>query len=284
MLFMGSRSSRCPAHLLVLFVLLPFARVSTAALPELIEQIKPSIVVIGTYAKTRSPAFVMRGTGFVVGNGTLVATNAHVVPEALDAASGETLLVQAVSGSAGAQRRLAKTAARDKSHDLALLRIEGAPLPAMTLHTAGQVREGQSVAFTGFPIGGVLGLSPVTHRGIISAITPIALPGATANQLNAQVIKRLKSGTFDIYQLDATAYPGNSGGPLFEMEKGEVIGIINMVFVKSTKESVLSQPSGISFAVPVLYLHELLREVRGELFQNQAIAIQALECLTTLMA
>ena len=262
MLFMGSRSSRWLAHLLVLFILLPFARVSSAALPELIEQIKPSIVVIGTYAKTRSPAFVMRGTGFVVGNGTLVATNSHVVPDVLDAASGETLLDQAVSGTAGAQRRLAKTALKDKSHDLAILRIEGTPLPAMTLHSGGPVREGQSVAFTGFPIGGVLGLSPVTHRGIISAITPIALPGATANQLNEQVIKRLKSGTFEVYQLDGTAYPGNSGGPLYEMEKGEVIGIINMVFVKSTKESVLSQPSGISFAVPVLYLQELLRDVR----------------------
>ncbi len=39
------------------------------------------------------------------------------------------------------------------------------------------LREGQVVAFIGFPIGGVLGLSPVTHRGIISAVTPIALPG-----------------------------------------------------------------------------------------------------------
>ncbi|MBL8413615.1 MAG: trypsin-like peptidase domain-containing protein [Propionivibrio sp.] len=262
MLLLGSISSRWSAHLFVLFALLPFARVATAALPDLIEQIKPSIVVIGTYSRTRNPAFVMRGTGFVVGNGTLVATNAHVVPEVLDAASGETLLVQAVSGTTGTQRRLAKTAAKDKSHDLALLRIEGTPLPAMTLHSVGPVREGQSVAFTGFPIGGVLGLSPVTHRGIISAITPIALPSATANQLNEQVIKRLKSGTFEVYQLDGTAYPGNSGGPLFEMERGEVIGIINMVFVKGTKESVLSQPSGISFAVPVQYLQELLRNLQ----------------------
>jgi S1-C subfamily serine protease len=46
------------------------------------------------------------------------------------------------------------------------------------------------------------------------------------------------------------------------MEMGEVIGIINMVFVKGTKESVLTQPSGISFAVPVSYLQALLRDVR----------------------
>jgi S1-C subfamily serine protease len=238
------------------------AGIASAALPELIEQLKPSIVVIGTYDKIRSPSFVMRGSGFVVGNGGLVATNAHVVPESLDPESGETLVIQVLSGHAGPQQRPAKIAAIDKSHDLALLHIEGEPLPAMVLQTGGSVREGQNIAFIGFPIGGVLGLSPVTHHGIISAITPIALPSPTAHQLNEKVIRSLKSGTFEVYQLDGTAYPGNSGGPLFEMEKGEVIGIINMVFVKGTKESILTQPSGISFAVPILYLQDLLRSVQ----------------------
>jgi S1-C subfamily serine protease len=247
---------------LLLSCLLLLAEVASAALPDLIEQVKPSIVVVGTYNKTRSPAFVMRGTGFVVGNGTVVATNAHVVPDIIDPASGETLVVLTQPNQAGPRQRPATLAVSDQSHDLALLRIEGAPLPAMILQTGGPVREGQSVAFTGFPIGGVLGLSPVTHRGIISAITPIAIPIPTAHQLNEKVIKRLKSGPFEVYQLDGTAYPGNSGGPLFEMEKGEVIGIINMVLVKGTKESVLTHPSGISFAVPVLYLQELLRNMR----------------------
>jgi S1-C subfamily serine protease len=132
----------------------------------------------------------------------------------------------------------------------------------MTLKAEGPVREGESVAFTGFPIGGALGLSPVTHRGTISAITPIALPSPTARQLNEKVIKSLKSGSFEIYQLDGTAYPGNSGGPLFELEKGEVVGIINMVFVKGTKESVLTSPSGISYAIPVSYLQEMLDDIR----------------------
>jgi S1-C subfamily serine protease len=233
-----------------------------AALPELIDQVKPSVVVIGTFAKTRSPSFVMRGAGFVVGDGTLIATNAHVIPESLDSANGETLVIQVLSGRPGPQMRSARTVADDKAHDLVLLRFEGPPLPATILHTRDPVREGQSVAFIGFPIGTVLGLSPVTHRGIISAITQIAIPGATASQLNEKVIKRLKEGAFDVYQLDATAYPGNSGGPLFETEKGEVIGIINMVFVKGTKESALTHPSGISFAVPVVHLQELLRRQR----------------------
>ena len=224
-------------------------------LPDLIQVIKPSVVVVGTYSKTRSPAFSMRGTGFVVGNGNQIATNAHVLPEIIDSANGESLAVQ----TSASELRLAKVVSRDRAHDLALLSIDGVSLQAMTLQNPAQVREGQAIAFMGFPIGGVLGFSPVTHRGIISAITPIALPSPTAQQLNEKVIKRLKAGAFEVYQLDGTAYPGNSGGPLVEMDKGEVVGIINMVFVKSTKESVLSQPSGISFAVPVRYLVDLMR-------------------------
>ena len=250
-----SDSVRTLSAVLALLSSLCAVGAQSAELPDLVQAIKPSVVVVGTYSKTRSPAFAMRGTGFVVGNGNQIATNAHVLPEILDSANGESLAVQ----TSASQLRQAKVEARDRSHDLALLRIEGDPMPAMTLQDPAQVREGQSIAFMGFPIGGVLGFSSVTHRGIISAITPIALPSPTAQQLNEKVIKRLKSGSFEVYQLDGTAYPGNSGGPLIDIDKGEVIGIINMVFVKSTKESVLSQPSGISFAVPARYLLDLMR-------------------------
>ncbi|MBK8744522.1 MAG: trypsin-like peptidase domain-containing protein [Propionivibrio sp.] len=243
-------------------VLLSLPGLACAALPELIEQIKPSIVVVATYAKTRSPVYAIRGAGFVVGNGNLIATNAHVIPNSLNSEIDETLMVIVPTSRQGPQQRAAKIVVTDPAHDLALLRIEGTPLPAMVLHSGGPIREGQSVAFTGFPIGNVLGLSPVTHRGIVSAITQVAIPSATAHQLNSKVIKRLKSGSFEVYQLDGTAYPGNSGGPLYEMEKGEVIGIINMVFVKGTKESALTHPSGISFAIPVRYLQELIGDLQ----------------------
>lgn len=253
--------SRRALQSFVLCCLCALAAMASAALPDLIEQVKPSIVAVGTYNKTRSPPYVMRGTGFVVGNGALVATNAHVVPEAIDAENGEALVIQ-IPGRGESQLRPARMAAIDKAHDLALLRFDGRTLPPLALQAGSSVREGQNIAFIGFPIGSVLGPSPVTHRGIISAITPIAMPSANARQLNERVISRLKSGAFEVYQLDGTAYPGNSGGPLFETEKGEVIGIINMVFVKGTKEAALTQPSGISFAIPVLYLQELLRSVQ----------------------
>jgi len=229
-------------------------------MPETIERVKPSIVAVGTFQKTRSPAFAFRGTGFVVGDGTLIATNAHVLPGALQTENLESIVVM-IAGAEGRppQPREAKTIAIDREHDLALLRVSGTPLPAMRLGNPADVREGQTHAFTGFPIGSVLGFFPVTHRGMIASITPIALPGVTSQQLDERLIRRLQSGAFLVFQLDATAYPGNSGSPLYDIETGAVIGIINMVFVKGTKESALSQPSGISFAVPVQFLQELLR-------------------------
>jgi hypothetical protein len=41
-----------------------------------------------------------------------------------------------------------------------------------------------------------------------------------------------------------------------------VLGVVNMVFVKSTKESVLAQPSGITYAIPAKYVLELLQKAR----------------------
>lgn len=233
-----------------------------ADLPDTIDRIKPSIVVVGTYNKTASPPFTMYGTGFVVGDGNQVATNAHVARNDTPLPEGTSLVILARTPGGELQPRRARIVTTDKDHDLAVLRIEGAALPKLALRNSDSVREGLSIAFTGFPIGGALGFSPVTHHGIVSSITPIAIPSPTAQQLNEKIIHRIKNGAFRIFQLDATAYPGNSGSPMFDAETGEVIGIINMVFVKSTKESVLSQPSGISYAIPANHLAALLNAER----------------------
>jgi S1-C subfamily serine protease len=86
----------------------------------------------------------------------------------------------------------------------------------------------------------------------------MVLPPPTAAQLDAAAIARLRQPAFDIYQLDATAYPGNSGGPLLDADTGRVLGLLNMVLVKGNRESLLSQPSGISYAIPVEYLRALM--------------------------
>lgn len=232
-----------------------------ADLPSLIEKSKPSILAIGTYKKTQSPPFVFRGTGFVIGDGNQVVTNAHVLPET-NLPDGPELAVLVRSPRGEAAIRRAQLIRKVNDHDLAIVRIDGPPQPALPIGDSSIIREGQLVAFTGFPIGGALGFSPVTHRGIVSAITPIALPSGNSNQLNEKLIKQLKRGAFDVFQLDATAYPGNSGSPVFDPETGTVIGVINMVFVKGSKESALSAPSGISYAIPAHHLRSLLSNDR----------------------
>jgi serine protease Do len=231
---------------------------------ETIARVKQSIVAVGTFQKARSPAFQFRATGFVVGDGTLVATNAHALPDRVDADRFETIAILIPGqGEAGRlQVRRASVAIADAEHDIALLKIEGGALPAVKLGDSAQVREGRSVYFTGFPIGAVLGAHPVTHRGIIASVSPIAIPQRNASELKPRVLRRLSEGTFPIFQLDATAYPGNSGSPVYEASSGAVIGVINMVMVRATKESLLTQPSGITYAIPVVYLRKLLASVR----------------------
>lgn len=242
---------------LVVWLVLPYG--ASADLPRTIARVKPSLVVVGLHNPLKSPSFEMRGTGFAVADGRLIATNSHVIPEGSAIAEGSRLSVLVREGET-LKVRSASLVARDSEHDLAILQIDPPPLPALPLATV-PTREGQEIAFMGFPLGGALGFSPVTHRGIVSSITPIVQPTGHAQQLNDAAIRRLRASPFLVYQLDATAYPGNSGGPLFDPESGEVIGVINMVFVKEGRESALSKPSGISYAIPVSHLQDLLRKL-----------------------
>jgi S1-C subfamily serine protease len=97
---------------------------------------------------------------------------------------------------------------------------------------------------------------------MISAVAPIAIQQARANQLDARALRQLALGAYPIFQLDATAYPGNSGSPLYHPETAEVVGIINMVFVKGSRETALTEPSGISYAIPIQHLKDLLERSR----------------------
>lgn len=244
--------------LLIWLLLLPALR-CFADLPATVTRIKPGVVGMGTYSPTRSPSSHLLGTGFIVGDGRHVATCAHVINAELKVKRHERLVVFAGSG-AQPDMREAKVEAVDKRHDLAILSISGAPLPAVELGDSSQVREGEGLAFTGFPIGAVLGLYPATHRGIVAAITPLVAPVGNSRTLSARQIRQLNN-PYKIFQLDATAYPGNSGSPLYQRESAQVIGVVSMVFVKDVKESVLEHPSGITYAIPSVYLIDLMKKV-----------------------
>jgi serine protease Do len=233
----------------------------SSGLPDLIEKIRPSVVGVGTVYPPRQPnvkgdRVVYLATGFVVGDGRHIITNAHVTALKLDSDHNQTLAVFTGRG-ANATAHLAQVVREDEEHDLVLLEIQGSKLPALQLGNSDAVREGQDIAFTGFPLGMALGLYPVTHRGMVSAITPAAQPSAHSDKLNSVKIKRMRSG-FEVFQLDATAYPGNSGSPVFELNSGRVIGVVNSVVVKETKETMLARPSGITYAIPAKYIKPLL--------------------------
>lgn len=236
---------------------LVLAPAAAADLTALIPAVKRSVVGIGTYERTRSPASVFVGTGFVVGDGLSVITNAHVVPDKLDEGRMEQLGI--VTGDGDMVRfRPAQLVARDTEHDLAHLRLSGPPLPALKLGDSDTALEGQSLAFTGYPLGMVLGLHAATHRATLAAITPVVMPSLNSRKLDVRQLAQLQRTSFDIFQLDATAYPGNSGSPVYDPASGEVLGVINAVFVKGLKETAITNPSGITYAVPVKYVKNLL--------------------------
>ncbi len=231
-----------------------------AQLEETIVKVKPAVVGIGTYQRMKSPAMTLMGTGFAVGDGLHIVTNAHVIPETLDLERMEKQVV--ITGRDNEPEiRDATVIFRDTAHDLALLRISGAALPVLTLGDSDLIREGRRIAYTGFPIGMVLGFYPVTHQAIVSSITPIIRPVNNAMQLNANLIRQLKT-PFMVFQLDGVAYPGNSGSPLYDPDTGVVYGIINMVYVKGKKEAALSAPSGISYAIPGKHIINMLNSAR----------------------
>jgi serine protease Do len=229
-----------------------------AELPDLIQTVRASVLPVGTFSALASPRFGFRGSGFVVGDGNWLITNAHVLPDPATTPVPQ-LAVAALRADGTRETRLATLLRVDRSRDLALLQFEGAPLPALAFAPAGTAREGIDIALMGYPIGGVLGFSPVTHRGIIASITTIALPSSSAQQLSERAIARLREGPFAVYQLDATAYPGNSGGPLLDVRSGQVVGIINMVLVRGTRESALANPTGITYAIPAQFAQDLMK-------------------------
>jgi S1-C subfamily serine protease len=228
-------------------------------LPRTIAAVKPSVVGIGTFNRTRSPAIVFHATGFVVGDGLSVITNAHAVT-ALDTEKLETLGIVTGHGDQ-LQFRQATVVTIDRAHDLAHLRLTGTPLPALNLGGSELLDEGRELVFTGYPLGILLGLNPVTHRALLAAQTPAILPTPTSRGLNPRAVLQLQRGApFTIYQLDGTAYPSNSGSPVYDPETGTVVGVINMTLVKGAKESAITDPSGISYAIPVRHVLELLQQ------------------------
>jgi serine protease Do len=154
------------------------------------------------------------GSGFIVNPDGIILTNAHVV------ANADEVTVRLTDK----REFKAKVLGSDKVTDVAVLKIEAKDLPSVKVGNPDTTRVGDWVVAIGTPFG----LDNTVTSGIVSAKAR-ALPGDAA---------------VPFIQTDAAVNPGNSGGPLFNMN-GEVIGINSQIFSRS------GGYMGLAFAVPI---------------------------------
>jgi hypothetical protein len=231
-----------------------------------IARVKGSIVAIGTYERTRSQPFQFLATGFAVGDGTLIVTSAHALPPASDPRRPDAVSVlspaPAREGREQAELREGRAVVVDAAADVAVLKIDGPPLPALRLRDSDGVRDGYSALITGFPLGAALGPVPITARAMIAAITPVAVAPARAADVDSSTLRRLSSGSFTVFQLDTIAYPGTSGSPAYDPDSGEVIGMVNVAAPRDASSGAPSQPASMPYAIPSRQLRALLERAR----------------------
>ncbi len=167
------------------------------------------------------------GSGFIISADGYILTNAHVV-----AGSSEVTVRMA-----DAKREFkAKVVGADERTDVALLKVDENGLPVAKLGKSSTLEPGQWVAAIGSPFG----FANTITAGIVSA-TQRALPAETY---------------LPFIQTDVAVNPGNSGGPLLNLD-GEVVGINSMIYSRT------GGYMGVSFAIPIedaLNVSKQLRE------------------------
>jgi S1-C subfamily serine protease len=225
------------------------------------KEIRPSVVAVGSYLRTDTPTVKYFGTGFVVADGLTVVTNAHVV-EALRQQNRLDQLRVYFPDTRDVDGREAKVLMEDKYHDVALIQFTGKPARPLKLATE-DPDQGTSVGMLGYPIGTMLGLVPAVHKGVVAAVVPAVLPLPVGVKMTPELQTALKN-PYNLYQLDMVAFPGNSGSPLYDAGDGTVIGIVNMTLATKTREHLFDKPTGIAYAVPVRWIHDIIRRSKAE--------------------
>ena len=154
------------------------------------------------------------GSGFIVSPDGYIMTNAHVVDGATD------VLVKLTDR----REYKAKVIGSDKKSDIAVIKIDAKNLPVVSVGSADKLNVGEWVVAIGSPFG----FDNTVTAGIVSAKA-----------------RSLPTDNFTPFiQTDVPVNPGNSGGPLFNLN-GEVVGINSQIFSES------GAFQGISFAIPI---------------------------------
>ena len=152
------------------------------------------------------------GSGFVISSDGYILTNNHVIADAKD------IFVTLVDG----KEYKAEVVGSDERTDIALIKVDAKDLPALTIGQPADLKKGQWVMAIGSPFG----LDSTVTVGIVSAIN------------------RDTGEYLPFIQTDVAVNPGNSGGPLLNME-GQVVGVNSQIVSRS------GGFMGISLAIPI---------------------------------
>ena len=176
------------------------------------------------------------GSGVIVDPDGYIVTNAHVVRNARRI---DVNILRSDERGEEPHGHLvpAKLIGLDRQVDIAVVKIEGKNLPALSFVDSDNLRQGQLVLAVGSP----LGLQNSLTHGVVSA---------TVRQLNPE-------SPMVYIQTDAPINPGNSGGPLLDIE-GRVAGINTMIYSESGGNE------GIGFAIPANLAQDVYRRLRKD--------------------
>ncbi len=165
-----------------------------------------------------------QGSGFIVSPEGTILTNAHVVEDADE-----------VTVKLSDKREFkAKVLGADKASDVAVLKIDAKGLPVVRIGASAPTQVGEWVLAIGSPFG----FESSASAGIVSAKS-----------------RSLPDGSYvPFIQTDVAVNPGNSGGPLFNMN-GEVIGINSQIYSRS------GGYQGLSFAIPIEVAMNVERQI-----------------------
>lgn len=168
------------------------------------------------------------GSGFIISEGGLVATNKHVV--------SQTSATYKVITKDGKTYDVTKIY-RDPANDLAILKIDAAGLTPLSLGDSSKLQVGQFALAIGTALGE---FRNTVTTGVISGLGR----GITAGSPLEGAVERLD----DVIQTSAAINPGNSGGPLID-SSGDAIGV-------NTAVSTAGQ--NIGFAIPINVIKEAI--------------------------
>lgn len=183
------------------------------------------------------------GSGFVLSQDGFIVTNAHVVKDATE-----------ITVSLPDRRQFDATLiGSDVRTDLALLKVDATALPVLELGDSDDLNVGQWVLAIGSPFG----FEYTATQGIVSALS-----------------RSLPDGNYvPFVQTDVAVNPGNSGGPLFDLD-GKVVGVNSQIYSRS------GGYMGLSFAIPVNVVKTVTEQLKNNGYVSRGwlgVSIQNLD-------